>query len=66
MRNWKKLIEGHEDDIEWMNDNLPQVLNGTPDDIIEGVKRFEKIGFDEVIFRIDGQGHQQTELQPRR
>ena len=59
MHDWKKLIAGHEDDIAWMNDNLPQVLNGTPDEIIEGVKRFEKLGFDEVIFRIDGQGHQQ-------
>jgi alkanesulfonate monooxygenase SsuD/methylene tetrahydromethanopterin reductase-like flavin-dependent oxidoreductase (luciferase family) len=59
MHDWKKLIAGHEDDIEWMNDNLPQVLNGTPDDIIEGVKRFETMGFDEVIFRLDGQGHRQ-------
>jgi len=57
--DWRKLIKGHEDDLEWMNDNLPQVLNGTPDDIIEGVKRFQDAGFDEVIFRIDGQGHHQ-------
>lgn len=59
MNDWRKLIEGHEDDLDWMNDNLPQVLNGTPDDIIKGVKRLEAMGFDEVIFRIDGQGHQQ-------
>jgi alkanesulfonate monooxygenase SsuD/methylene tetrahydromethanopterin reductase-like flavin-dependent oxidoreductase (luciferase family) len=57
LKDWEKLIAGREDDLEWMNDNLPQVLNGTPDDIIAGVKRFEAMGFDEVIFRIDGQGH---------
>lgn len=59
LNDWKKLIAGHEDDLEWMNDNLPQVLNGTPDHIIEQVKRVEKMGFDEVIFRIDGNGHRQ-------
>lgn len=59
MADWEKLIAGNEDNIEWMNDNLPQVLNGTPDDVIAGVKRLEKLGFNEVIFRIDGQGHQQ-------
>lgn len=59
LNDWKKLIAGHEDDLEWMNDHLPQVLNGTPDHIIEQVKRVEKMGFDEVIFRIDGNGHRQ-------
>lgn len=59
LNDWKKLIAGHEDDLEWMNDHLPQVLNGTPDHIIEQVKRVEKMGIDEVIFRIDGNGHRQ-------
>ncbi len=59
LNDWKKLLAGHEDDLEWMNENLPQVLNGTPDDIIKGVKRVEALGFDEVIFRIDGNGHRQ-------
>lgn len=59
LNDWKKLIAGHEDDLEWMNDNLPQVLNGTPDHVIEQVKRVQAMGFDEVIFRIDGNGHRQ-------
>jgi alkanesulfonate monooxygenase SsuD/methylene tetrahydromethanopterin reductase-like flavin-dependent oxidoreductase (luciferase family) len=59
LKDWEKLIAGHEDDLAWMNDNLPQVLNGTPDDVIEEVKRIEALGFDEAIFRIDGNGHRQ-------
>jgi alkanesulfonate monooxygenase SsuD/methylene tetrahydromethanopterin reductase-like flavin-dependent oxidoreductase (luciferase family) len=59
LKDWEKLIAGHEDDLGWMNDNLPQVLNGTPDDVIEEVKRIERLGFDEAIFRIDGNGHRQ-------
>lgn len=59
LKDWEKLIAGHEDDLGWMNDNLPQVLNGTPDDVIEEVRRIEGIGFDEAIFRIDGNGHHQ-------
>jgi hypothetical protein len=59
LKDWKKLIAGHEDDLEYMNENLPQVLNGTPDDVIEEVKRIEAMGFDEALFRIDGNGHRQ-------
>jgi alkanesulfonate monooxygenase SsuD/methylene tetrahydromethanopterin reductase-like flavin-dependent oxidoreductase (luciferase family) len=59
LKDWKKLIEGHEDDLEYMNENLPLMMNGTPDEVIEKIKGFEKMGVDEVIFRIDGNGHHQ-------
>jgi alkanesulfonate monooxygenase SsuD/methylene tetrahydromethanopterin reductase-like flavin-dependent oxidoreductase (luciferase family) len=57
--DWKKLIAGHEDDLEYMNDALPLMVNGTPDEMIEKIRRLEKLGADEVIFRIDGNGHRQ-------
>ena len=48
------------DDIEYMIQHTPSVMVGTPDDFIEQIKRLQSLGFDEVIFRIDGFGHAQN------
>ena len=57
LKDWQKMIAGHEDDLEYMNEALPLMLNGTPDEVIEKLKKFEALGVDEAIFRIDGNGH---------
>jgi alkanesulfonate monooxygenase SsuD/methylene tetrahydromethanopterin reductase-like flavin-dependent oxidoreductase (luciferase family) len=36
----------------------PGIMIGTPDDCIERLERYRKLGADEVICRIDGMGHQ--------
>jgi alkanesulfonate monooxygenase SsuD/methylene tetrahydromethanopterin reductase-like flavin-dependent oxidoreductase (luciferase family) len=48
----------HTGDARALNDRTPTVILGTPDQIIEKVKRLEKMGYDEVVMRIDGMGHQ--------
>jgi alkanesulfonate monooxygenase SsuD/methylene tetrahydromethanopterin reductase-like flavin-dependent oxidoreductase (luciferase family) len=59
LKDWQKLIAGHEDDLDYMNDSLPLLLNGTPDEVIEKIRKYEALGVDEIILRIDGNGHRQ-------
>jgi alkanesulfonate monooxygenase SsuD/methylene tetrahydromethanopterin reductase-like flavin-dependent oxidoreductase (luciferase family) len=59
LKDWQKLIAGHEDDLDYMNEALPLMLNGTPDEVIEKLRKFEAMGVDEAILRIDGNGHRQ-------
>jgi alkanesulfonate monooxygenase SsuD/methylene tetrahydromethanopterin reductase-like flavin-dependent oxidoreductase (luciferase family) len=59
LKDWQKLIAGHEDDLDYMNQALPLMLNGTPDEVIEKLRKFEAMGVDEAILRIDGNGHRQ-------
>ncbi|MBS1886030.1 MAG: LLM class flavin-dependent oxidoreductase [Actinobacteria bacterium] len=44
-------------DYEAIMNHSPTVMVGTPDDLIEKIKRLEAMGIDEVILRIDGFGH---------
>jgi alkanesulfonate monooxygenase SsuD/methylene tetrahydromethanopterin reductase-like flavin-dependent oxidoreductase (luciferase family) len=44
-------------DMAYVNDRSPYVSVGTPDFLIERFKRLEKMGYQEVILRIDGFGH---------
>lgn len=48
------------DDVEYMIEHTPSVMVGTPDDFIKQIKKLEALGYDEVIFRIDGFGHAQN------
>jgi alkanesulfonate monooxygenase SsuD/methylene tetrahydromethanopterin reductase-like flavin-dependent oxidoreductase (luciferase family) len=48
------------DDLDFMMEHTPSVLTGTPDDFIEKIKKLESLGYDEVILRIDGFGHEQN------
>lgn len=50
----------HKDDIDYLIDHSPTLLIGDPDEVIERIKRYQKIGFDEVILKLDGFGHQNT------
>jgi alkanesulfonate monooxygenase SsuD/methylene tetrahydromethanopterin reductase-like flavin-dependent oxidoreductase (luciferase family) len=47
----------HSGDAKALNDHTPTVILGTPDQVIEKIKRIEKMGYDEVVLRIDGMGH---------
>lgn len=44
-------------DYRAIMEHSPTVMVGTPDDLIEKIKRLEDMGMDEVILRIDGFGH---------
>lgn len=58
----RKLAE-HQEDPLYLMQHTPTLMIGTPDDIIEQVRRLEALGFDEVCLRIDALGiskHMQT------
>ena len=44
-------------DLDFLRENSPTCMVGTPDDFIERIQKLEKMGIDEVIFNIDGVGH---------
>ncbi|MGD9764580.1 MAG: LLM class flavin-dependent oxidoreductase [Candidatus Binatia bacterium] len=48
----------HTGDARKLNDRTPTVILGTPDQLIEKIKKLELLGYDEVVIRIDGMGHQ--------
>ncbi|MGH8008917.1 MAG: LLM class flavin-dependent oxidoreductase, partial [Candidatus Binatia bacterium] len=43
-----KELEAHQTDIEYVIQMSPGILIGTPDDCIERIKQYEKLGADEV------------------
>ena len=54
-----KDLEKHKTDIDYLYDASPALLVGTPDEVIERLKKLEKMGINEVILKIDGgYGHQ--------
>lgn len=53
-----KDLEAHRTDIEYVMKASPGIMIGTPDDCIERLKEYQRLGADEVICRIDGMGHQ--------
>ena len=58
----RKLAE-HQEDPLYLMQHTPTLMIGTPDDIIEQVRRLEALGFDEVCLRTDALGiskHMQT------
>lgn len=55
--NRMKDLEAHKDDVEYLIDASPTLLIGDPDDVIERIKRYEELGIDEVILKIDNYGH---------
>lgn len=50
-------LDKHKHDIEYMIGESPALLVGDPDDVIERLKQYEKVGIDEVILKIDSYGH---------
>lgn len=45
-------------DLRYINDRSPYVSIGDPDFLIERFKRLESLGYQEVMLRIDGMGHE--------
>lgn len=45
-------------DLDFLKSTTSTVLLGTPDDFIERVKKLEQMGVQEVIWRIEGGGHE--------
>lgn len=50
-------FKGIHDTPEWLRNNTPSVMIGTPDDYINRLKHLESMGVEEVLLRIDGHGH---------
>ena len=44
-------------DLEFLRENSPTCMVGTPDDFIERIEKLEKMGIDEVFLNFDGVGH---------
>ena len=44
-------------DLDFLRENSPTCMVGTPDDFVERIQKLEKMGIDEVTFNIDGVGH---------
>ncbi len=55
-----KDLDSHKFDMQYLMDSSPALVVGTPDDVIERLKRLETMGIDEVILKIDGYGHAVT------
>jgi len=44
-------------DLDYLIDATPYVISGNPDDIIKSSRKLYEMGFDDLIWRIDGMGH---------
>jgi len=53
-------FEDRVNDLDYFLENTPGMMVGSPDHFIERIERLEKLGYDEVIMRIDGasMGHE--------
>jgi alkanesulfonate monooxygenase SsuD/methylene tetrahydromethanopterin reductase-like flavin-dependent oxidoreductase (luciferase family) len=51
-------IEKRKDDLDFIVDSTPYFMVGTPDYLIERLRRLQRIGVTEVLLRIDGMGHE--------
>lgn len=45
-------------DLDYLIDTSPYVMAGTPDDIVARCRRLYEMGVDDVLWRIDGMGHE--------
>jgi alkanesulfonate monooxygenase SsuD/methylene tetrahydromethanopterin reductase-like flavin-dependent oxidoreductase (luciferase family) len=51
-------LQEHMRDLDYLIDAAPYISVGTPDDLIERAKRLHEMGADDVLWRIDGMGHE--------
>ena len=51
-------LEKHVGDLDFIKENGPTCMLGTPDYFVERIRKLEKMGVDEVILLIDGVGHE--------
>ena len=54
IRDREKYVGDH----DFVRENTPTTLLGTPDDFIERIKYLETLGIDEITLSIDGVGHE--------
>ncbi|OBJ67840.1 hypothetical protein A5643_15170 [Mycobacterium sp. 1274756.6] len=47
-------------DLDYVMDKTPLVVVGEPDRFIKTIERLQALGFNEVVFRVDGYGHEQN------
>ena len=52
----EEVLRNH--DIDALLERTPSCIIGTPDYVIEKIKRLERIGYNEVVMRMDGFGHE--------
>ncbi len=50
-------IRANMHDLNYLVDSSPYIMAGTPDDLIARCERLHKMGIDDLIWRIDGMGH---------
>jgi len=51
-------IRANMHDLDYLIDTSPYIMAGTPDDIVERCRRLHAMGVDDVLWRIDGMGHE--------
>ena len=51
-------IEDHMRDIDLLVDAAPYITVGNPDDLIERAAKLHRMGADDVLWRVDGMGHE--------
>jgi alkanesulfonate monooxygenase SsuD/methylene tetrahydromethanopterin reductase-like flavin-dependent oxidoreductase (luciferase family) len=52
-----KKIEARKDDVPYVVESAPYFMVGTPETLVERLRRLEAMGVNEVLLRIDGMGH---------
>ncbi|MDE8671098.1 LLM class flavin-dependent oxidoreductase [Pseudarthrobacter sp. H3Y2-7] len=50
-------LEPFTHDVEALIEHSPSAMIGTPDEVIERIQRLEKMGYNEIILKIDNHGH---------
>ena len=51
-------MQEHMDDLDYLMDASPYVMAGTPDFLIERIKRLERMGYTEILLGIEGMSHE--------
>jgi alkanesulfonate monooxygenase SsuD/methylene tetrahydromethanopterin reductase-like flavin-dependent oxidoreductase (luciferase family) len=53
-------IKEHQTDLDYLIDCSPYISMGTPDFFIERAHKLHAMGVDELIYRVDGMGHEEN------
>lgn len=51
-------IRQNMDNLDYLIETSPYIMAGTPDELIERCRRLHAMGVDDVLWRVDGMGHQ--------
>jgi alkanesulfonate monooxygenase SsuD/methylene tetrahydromethanopterin reductase-like flavin-dependent oxidoreductase (luciferase family) len=53
-------LEAHRDDLDYLMAAAPYITIGTPDDLIARAAEIHAMGADDLIYRLDGMGHEEN------